>query len=584
MGIIVDITLYMRAFLFFMAVFLMTNLYGQESPERFITHKVKKKETLYGLARTYNINVDQILEFNPLVEKIGLKKKMQLKIPVYPIVEVPKAVALKEGLEKYLVQPKETKWRLAYRYGITIQELEALNPQIVEGLKIGQEIVIPTRLASETKALEEEFNYYKVKPKEGFYRIEKKLGVSQSDLIILNPSLTTTGLQQGMILKIPLQKTGVLKVEDDLLIEKVRLEDSLLTNTYLQIAAFLPFKTAAIEFDSIEKTNKLLKERNIHTIALDFYMGMEMAVAKADSLGITTKLTVFDSQNDKGVIKSEAANHQWEGTSAIIGPLVPANFDAAAELEELQSIPMIAPLSSRAVKKRSNVFQSVSVLAKMRAEMMNYLEKVIDTTQNVMIIADSLNADFATRLQNKYPFASRVYQEPGGFVIPDLVDSLLIDSLPNKVIFESQDLNLAANVISLLNSQVSKDRDVQLFTTMRTPIYENANISRKHLGNLKFTYTSGSHPKENIARAQFKEAFQRRFGDYPSKEAFRAYDVTLDILLRFAYQNTLFIPSLGETDYIENRFLYEEDSPNGFQNTAFYLLQHEDYQINEIKK
>jgi len=584
MGLIVDITLYMRAFLFFLAIFLMTNLYGQESPERFITHKVKKKETLYGLARTYNINVDQILEFNPLVEKIGLKKKMQLKIPVYPIVEVPKAVALKQGLEKYLVQPKETKWRLAYRYGVTIQELEALNPQIVEGLKIGQEIVIPTRLASETKALEEEFNYYKVKPKEGFYRIEKKLGVSQSDLIILNPSLTTTGLQQGMILKIPLQKTGNLKVEDDLLIEKVRLEDSLLINTYLQIAAFLPFKTAAIEFDSIEKTNKLLKERNIHTIALDFYMGMEMAIAKADSLGITTKLTVFDSQNDKGVIKSEAANHQWQGTSAIIGPLVPANFDAAAELEELQFIPMIAPLSSKAVKKRPNVFQSVSVLAKMRAEMMNYLDKVIDTTQNVMIIADSLNADFAAQLQNKYPFASRVYQEPGGFVIPDLVDSLLIDSLPNKVIFESQDLNLAANVISLLNSQVSKDRDVQLFTTMRTPIYENANISRKHLGNLKFTYTSGAHPKENIARAEFKEAFQRRFGDYPSKEAFRAYDVTLDIILRFAYQNTLFIPSLGETDYIENRFLYEEDSPNGFQNTAFYLLQHEDYQINEIKK
>ncbi len=584
MGIIVDITLYMRAFLFFLAIFLMTNLYGQESPERFITHKVKKKETLYGLARTYNINVDQILEFNPLVEKIGLKKKMQLKIPVYPIVEVPKAVALKEGLEKYLVQPKETKWRLAYRYGVTIQELEALNPQIVEGLKIGQEIVIPTRLASETKALEEEFNYYKVKPKEGFYRIEKKLGVSEGDLIMLNPSLTTTGLQQGMILKIPLQKTGNLKVEDDLLIEKVRLEDSLLTNTYLQIAAFLPFKTAAIEFDSIEKTNKLLKERNIHTIALDFYMGMEMAIAKADSLGITTKLTVFDSQNDKGVIKSEVANHQWQGTSAIIGPLVPANFDAAAELEELQFIPMIAPLSSKAVKKRPNVFQSVSVLAKMRAEMMNFLDKVIDTTQNVMIIADSLNADFAAQLQNKYPFASRVYQEPGGFVIPDLVDSLLIDSLPNKVIFESQDLNLAANVISLLNSQVSKDRDVQLFTTMRTPIYENANISRKHLGNLKFTYTSGAHPKENIARAEFKEAFQRRFGDYPSKEAFRAYDVTLDIILRFAYQNTLFIPSLGETDYIENRFLYEEDSPNGFQNTAFYLLQHEDYQINEIKK
>ncbi|MDA9886894.1 LysM peptidoglycan-binding domain-containing protein [Flavobacteriaceae bacterium] len=574
----------MRAVLFFIGFLFITSLYGQEAPERFITHKVKKKETLYGLARIYNINVDQILAFNPLVEKIGLKKKMQLKIPVYPIVEVPKAVALNEGLEKYLVQPKETKWRLAYRYGVTIQELETLNPQITDGLKVGQEIVVPKRLESETKALEEEFNYYKVKPKEGFYRIEKKLGVTEADLIMLNPTLITTGLQQGMILKIPLQKTGDLRIEDDLLIEKVRLEDSLLTNTYLQIAAFLPFKTAAIEFDSIEKTDKLLEKRNIHTIALDFYMGMEMAIAKADSLGVTTKLTVFDSQNDKAVIQSVTANHQWEGTSFVIGPLIPGNFNVAAQLEELQSIPMIAPLSSKAVKKRPNVFQSVSVMSKMRSKMMDYLDQVIDTTQNVMIIADTLNADFASKLQLKYPFASRVYQEPGGFVIPDLVDSLLIDSLPNKVIFESQDLNLAANVISLLNSQVSKDRDVQLFTTMRTSIYDNTNISRKHLGNLRFTYTSGAHPKDNVARAVFKDAFQKRFGDYPSKEAYRAYDVTLDVILRFAYQNTLFIPSLGETDYVENRFLYEEDSPQGFQNTAFYLLQHEDYEIKEIKK
>jgi LysM repeat protein len=574
----------MRAVLFFIGFLFITSLYGQEAPERFITHKVKKKETLYGLARIYNINVDQILAFNPLVEKIGLKKKMQLKIPVYPIVEVPKAVALNEGLEKYLVQPKETKWRLAYRYGVTIQELETLNPQITDGLKVGQEIVVPKRLESETKALEEEFNYYKVKPKEGFYRIEKKLGVTEADLIMLNPTLTTTGLQQGMILKIPLQKTGDLRIEDDLLIEKVRLEDSLLTNTYLQIAAFLPFKTAAIEFDSIEKTDKLLEKRNIHTIALDFYMGMEMAIAKADSLGVTTKLTVFDSQNDKAVIQSVTANQQWEGTSVVIGPLIPGNFNVAAQLEELQSIPMIAPLSSKAVKKRPNVFQSVSVMSKMRSKMMDYLDQVIDTTQNVMIIADTLNADFASKLQLKYPFASRVYQEPGGFVIPDLVDSLLIDSLPNKVIFESQDLNLAANVISLLNSQVSKDRDVQLFTTMRTSIYDNTNISRKHLGNLRFTYTSGAHPKDNVARAVFKDAFQKRFGDYPSKEAYRAYDVTLDVILRFAYQNTLFIPSLGETDYVENRFLYEEDSPQGFQNTAFYLLQHEDYEIKEIKK
>ena len=92
--------------------------------------------------------------------------------------------------------------------------------------------------------------------------------------------------------------------------------------------------------------------------------------------------------------------------------------------------------------------------------------------------------------------------------MPDLIDSLLIDSLPNKVIFESQDLNLAANVTSLLNAQISKERDVQLFTTWRTSIYDNDNISRKHLGNLKFTYFAGTHPQENEKREHFKTAFK----------------------------------------------------------------------------
>ncbi len=574
----------MRALVFIFSFLFVVSAFGQNNPERFLTHKVKKKETLYGLARKYSVSIEQIKEFNPLIDKIGLKKRMQLKIPVYPIIEAPKAVPLKEGLEKYLVQPKETKWRLAYRYGITIQELEQLNPQIKDGLKIGQEIVIPKRTVEETKALEEAFNYYKVKPKEGFYRLEKKLGVTEADLIALNPTLPETGLQEGMILKIGLQNTGDLKVEDDLLIEKVRLEDSVLTNTDIKLVAFLPFKSASIEFDSIEKTTALLKKRNLHTIALDFYMGMVLAVEKADALGISVKLNVLDSQNKKQSISEQVEAIDWSDVQGLIGPLITANFDYAAQLPVLKKVPMVSPLSSKKINQAKHVYQSVSPLASLRNKMVAYLDKIIDTTQNVMIIADTLNAAFAKGFEEKYPYAHRVRPEEGGFVLPDLIDSLLIDSLPNKVVFESQDLNLAANVISLLNSQVSKERDVQLFTTLRTSIYENDNISRKHLGNLRFTYLSGNHPMKSERRKLFKNTYQKRFGDFPSKEAFRAYDITLDIILRLAYKEEIYLPSIGETDYLENRFFYEKASQAGYQNVGFYLLQHQGYDIVEIKK
>ena len=573
----------MRFTLIIFSVLFSIMVLGQTPPEKFITHKVKKKETLYGIARKYNVSIDQINEFNPIIKKIGLKKRMELKVPVYPIVAEVKAVPLKEGLEKYLVQPKETKWRLAYRYGLTIQELETLNPQITDGLKIGQEIVVPKRLASETKALEEEFNYYKVKPKEGFYRIEKKLGVSEADLVALNPTLPQTGLQVGMILKIPPQNTGDLKIEDDLLVEKVRLEDSIFKTNSLHITAFLPFKSSNIEFDSIEKTNELLQKRNLHTLSLSFYMGMEMALLRADSLGIKTKLRVFDSQNNKDSLRSILTSESWEGVHAVIGPLITSNFNLVAQTEGLKDAFLVAPLSSKPVKPGSKVVQSVSSIDRMRFKMVEFLRQQIDTTQNVVIIADTLNAEFALQLEKQYPFAHRVRPEEGGFVIPDLIDSLLIDSLPNKVIFESQDLNLAANVTSLLNSQVSKERDVQLFTTLRANIYDNENISRKHLGNIDFTYTAGTYPLENEQRNKFKASFQERFGDYPTKEAYRAYDVTLDVILRLAYANSLYLPSLGETEYLENRFFYEKEE-EGYLNTGYYLLQHQDYEIVEIKK
>lgn len=574
----------MKRIFFLFGFFICLLAVAQDAPEGFVTHKVKKKETLYGLARQYNISIDQIKEFNPLIEKIGLKKKMILQIPVYPVVAPVQAVPLADGLSKYLVQPKETKWRLAYRYGVTVQELEKLNPQIIEGLKIGQEIVVPKRTAEETQALEAEFNYYKVKPKEGFYRLEKKLGVTQAELVALNPGLPTTGLQAGMILKIPPNKTGDLKIDNDLLVEKARLEDSLFSITNLNLVVFLPFKTNAIEFDSLEKTEKILQKRNIHTIALDMYMGMEMAIAKADSLGIRTALTVFDTQNNKTEIRKIVSSYNWKETDGIIGPLIPSNFDVASQMAALQKTPMIAPLSSKPVKKRKQVYQSVTSTKRMRNKMLTYLKQIIDTTQNVMIIADTLNASFAKTLKKEYPFAQRVIPENGGFVVPDLIDSLLTDSLPNKVIFESQNLGLAANVTSLLNAQISNERSVQLFTTQRTAIYDNPNISQKHLGNLGFTYVSGSYPQDNETRKEFKDNFQKRFGDYPTKESIRAYDVTLDIILRLATANTIEDTTLGETDYLENRFYYLNDPQGGFQNTASFILQHQGYDIFEIKK
>lgn len=574
----------MRLIVFATLFFLTTCLgvYAQEKPIRFIEHKVKKKETLYGLSRQYNVTLEQIKEYNPLVEKMGLKRKMKIRIPVYSVKEEPQPVALDESLMRYLVQAKETKWRLAYRYGITIQELEKLNPQIKEGLKVGQEIVVPKKSKEETLALEEEFNYYKVKPKEGYYRLEKKLGVTQADLILLNPTLEQTGLQEGMVLKISPKKTGNLNVKENLLVEKVNLIDSVFQKKELELAFILPFKLNTIEFDSIAKTKALLSERNLYTIALDFYMGALLAIQKADSVGIKTNSRVFDSENSKQSLAKLLAQEDFSQTDAIIGPLIPANLDYVSTRIASET-PVVNPLSSKKVKRNTNVYQTVVPQQRKRFKMIEYLKKVIDSTQNVIVIADSINTKEGDNLLKEFPFAQRIYQKEGGYIVPDVVDSLVVDSLPNKVIFETQNLGFAVSVTSMLNAQKTKGKDVQLFTTLKTGIYDDKNISRKHLGNLGFTYAHETFPQTHPAALAFKEAFQKIYGDFPSKESTRGYDVTLDLILRMAYkENILHEPPL-ETDYVESRFFYQKSPLGGVENAGLYMLKHQGYTISELK-
>ena len=573
----------LRLFFFFFLILGFLS-FSQTTPDRFIVHKVKKKETLYSLSKIYNISIETIKEYNPLIDKIGLKRKMKLQIPIFknkPSIE-DKPVLV--NYKRHVVKPKETKWRLAYEYGLKISELEKINPEIVSGLKIGQQILLPSGKDTVINNFQNELNYYQVKSNENLSLISQKIGISTDSIIAYNPILINSLPEEETILKIPSQFNGNFDVKDGLLYERISLKDSFFSNNYLQLICFLPFKMREIEFDSVEKTNTKLSRRNLHTISADFYFGMEMAKEFCDSLGIKTKIKVIDTQNDLSVINEKISSVNWNGINAIIGPLIPKNFDFFSKNRRFSDIPIISPLSTKEIDGDKNVFQSVSPLKRLRKVMMNYIKNEIDSTQNLVIITDSINNKFAKEFKKLSTKSHFVESEKGGFVIPELIDSLLVDSLKNQVIFESQDLGLAANVTSLLNSQVGKERDVQLFSSLRTAIYDNVNISRKHLGNIKFTYLNDNFPRETNERKKFKDRFLNKYGDYPSKESYRAYDVTLDVILRLAYQNKIFSDKIEETNHIENKFKYLPDDGGGYSNFGYYILQHRDYEIIEIKK
>jgi hypothetical protein len=242
-------------------------------------------------------------------------------------------------------------------------------------------------------------------------------------------------------------------------------------------------------------------------------------------------------------------------------------------------------LSTNPVVSRKNVYQSITKAETLRKKMFTYLDRVIDTTQNVVIVADSLNRSIEKQLKTQFPWAISLRPQKGDYILSELADSLLVDSLPNKVILETQSFPLIANALSQFNAQNSGDRKVQLFTSYRSNAYNNENLTRKVLGGIKFTYPVGFKPLNYSSNEIFIESFEKRFGKRPNKESLRGYDLVMDLILRTAVSDNLEKSlEFGETQYRSNRFLYELDENESFINRALFLLQHRGYEILEIKE
>ena len=584
-----------RLIFFILLLLIILPLVAQEIPAHFEYHRVRVGETLFGLSQKYGITEEELLEYNSILSKTGLRKRMKLRIPVYTKTEevvemidelLPKAVIDTLGFETHLVLAKETKWRLAYQYGTTIAALEQLNPSIKEGLKIGQTIKVPkAKIPKRVPEIDSLFNYYMVLPKEGYYRIEKKLGVPKKVLDSLNPELIEKGLQEGMVLKVPGDLSGDLKVSDDLLLERINLLDSISEAKPIEIALMLPFRASELNLDSLHLVRPVLESRNLYTIAFDFYMGARMAAEKATTIGIPVELSVIDTENNKSKILEEVSSKDWRKTDAIIGPIIPSNFDYVSNLKAIENIPKVSPLSTNEVRKSKAIFQTQTRKSTYRKKMLAYLERKLDSTQNIVIVADSLSRPMETELLNRFPTAIQLRPEEEGYLMPELVDSLLVDSLPNKVILETSSFPLIGSVLSQMNAQNTDERSVQVFTTYRNNLYDKANLSLEMLGAVQFTYPSNTILKTADTFSEFQLDFIDRFGKPPSKEATRAYDVTIDVLLRIAYSGSLKKSlEIGETFYNQNCFSYTLDQNNSYVNEAVLILQHEGYEVKEIKE
>lgn len=127
-----------------------------------VNHKVTPKETLYSLARDFNVSVDDIKANNPEVVKKGLKIGQIIKIQTEKSIDIQQSTSVAETkpsqikdnttnntsksiVKHHKVQPKETLYSLSKKYNVTVDDIKMQNDELLKnGLQIGQTLIIKT--------------------------------------------------------------------------------------------------------------------------------------------------------------------------------------------------------------------------------------------------------------------------------------------------------------------------------------------------------------------------------------------------------------------------------------------------------
>lgn len=131
-----------------MVVLSTTAAFGQQGATM---HKVKKGETLYRIAATYGLTVEEIEQANPQMKGKVLKKGTQILIPSPEKKQAEVEQARKDSLadiaangQKHLVKAGETFWGLSQQYGVSVDDIKRANPQMAPAfnLQAGSTIVI----------------------------------------------------------------------------------------------------------------------------------------------------------------------------------------------------------------------------------------------------------------------------------------------------------------------------------------------------------------------------------------------------------------------------------------------------------
>lgn len=561
-----------------------SKLLTQKKITKYKTHKVRRKETLFSLAKEYGVTILDIKESNKELYSSSLNKGSEIRIPVFEDVPVSVSKVIKEipvtakdtvktnVIErKHRVKEKEGLFRIAIQYKTTIDNLKKMNPDL-EGLKPGMLINVPVVAAAPSQSLVD----YKIPSKMGMYSLTRMAGISEDSLMNINPELKE-GLKAGMIIKIP-NRSNIDSLKLYSQNGKVsNLLDSIKTLKPQRIAVMLPLSLHKIN-DEFKESDQLLEDKTSR-IAVDFLNGLQVARDSASTLGINVTYDVYDTQKSKDRTSAILSANDFTKYNSVIGPLMSSNVVEVAKQLKDDNIPVVSPLTNTDVRLHKNLFQTRPDDLLLRQKLKEFLRSfAID--KNVIIVTDNKKPQLRDEFSELFPDATLlVPSAKKNYIYSINYIKALKSDVDNVVILAVDDVGFITDAVT----NYSAKADTHRITMFGLESFEEMGLPNTRLAVLNYTFPQ-MH-KDADDHHSFIKSYTRKYGISPNKYVTRGFDVAMDVILRQASAGDLYesAKNHGTTEMSESKFAYGKQMFAGYYNEAVYVLQYQnDLTIKEL--
>ncbi len=580
--------------------------------KQYYKHIVQKGETLYAISKKYNIPVEQIKQANKgLDENLALHQVILIPFrknpPLQDSTYVPKN---KSDYLQVTVQKGQTLYSISKAYGVSINDIAAINPNIEDGLKEGQVLFIPIKKLKQESAVStqqsvENYITHKVKRKETLYALSKKYKVSIEAIKEANGGLPA-GLKQGQIIRIP-QKTAVVKHDVSINKNFISLNDSLkvrldtvfkqnVTDSALivkkdvyHIGVILPFfasdNRSAIE--DLNPNEQLLLKGRSH-IAYDMLNGIKLALDSLQKQGFRYRLYLFDTKGkDSLQVAKILTNPEFEKLDLIFGPLYSENCKKIAQKANRLQIPVICPVN-----------QSNKLLLGNQTLIKGVASEVI----RVKALAQKVMRDFSTYhkivsygTNAQENLLSDIFIREVSLIKDTVVDSTMLLSIHVTQCNSACITNIISNIkrytvnviyvpfkddykitalLTALNNVLSeKESKTRIILLGSEKILKYDNIDPEYLSKVNFTYAT-SQKNDSVAFDKINCYFATQKVKYTTLYALDAFDFMYYAAAKMQQQGKYFFKIPDTTVWQGARnliFLQKTGIESGYENIGIAI-------------